>query len=61
MSANEFQFVARAIKLFGQQTNQRFVSRCVNGRCGDFNTEFCAQQLTDLVPGGAWVKLDGQQ
>ena len=61
MAANQFDPAAPAVKLFGQQFNQRLVCRGVYGRRGDLDSQLVAKRLTNLIDGRAREQFYRQQ
>jgi len=53
--------VARTVQLLRQQLEQGLVGGGIDGRGGDFNAEFVAERLPDLVGGGARLELHRQE
>ena len=45
----------------GEQVEEGVVGFGIHGRGDDFDFEFAAQNRAELVFGGAWLDLDGQE
>ena len=61
MAAHQFHAVAGTIQKLGEQPEQGLVGGGVHRRRGDFDAQFVAQRLADLIGGGARLQLHGQQ
>ena len=57
VAADDVHPVARAVQLQGQQLDQGLVGGGINGWGGDFDAQFVAQRLADLVGGGTRLQL----
>jgi len=61
MAAHQFNMVARAAEMAGQEPQEGFIGGGIDGRGGHFYPELIARRFTDLVQGGAGLKFDVQQ
>ncbi len=63
VAAHQFDGTARAIQLFGQQPDQRFVRGGVHRRRGDSDSQFVADPVVgnDFIGGRARLEFHGEQ
>jgi hypothetical protein len=61
MAAHQFDVIAREPEMAGQEPQERFIGGGIDGRGGHFYSELIARGCSDLVQGGAGLKLDVQQ
>ena len=53
--------VAGAVQMLGEELDERLVGGGIDGRSGDFDAEFVAERLPDLVGRRARLELDRQE
>ena len=58
LSANQFDLVARAIKMTSEQAQESLVRGGVHGWRSYFDAEFAADWLADLVHGSVWLQFN---
>jgi len=61
VAADEFQAVAGAIQLPGEELEQGLVGGGLDGRRSDFDAQFAAQRVADLVGGSARLEFHRQE
>jgi len=61
VAADEVHAVAGAVQLLGEELDERLVGGGIHGRGGDFDAEFVAERVTDLVGGSARLELHRQE